>query len=225
MDGNGRWAAARGQPRSVGHRWGARAVRGVVEAAPNLGIGTLTLYAFSADNWQRLAQEVTTLMRLLRGYLRAEIETSVRHGVRMSVIGQRDRLSQRLRAAIDEAEAATIAGRRLHLRIAINYSARESIVHAASRLRPGTVPRREAFARLLGDADHSGEPALNVDLLIRTSGEHCLSDFLLWECAYAELLFMAKMWPDFTAADLEAAVTEFRRRERRFGGVPAGVSA
>ena len=219
MDGNGRWATARGYSRSVGHRWGARAVRGVVENAPGLGIATLTLYAFSADNWQRPAREVAILMRLMRAYLRSEIATCVKRGVRLSVIGRRDGLPRALLAAIAEAEEATAAGRLLHLRLAVNYSARAAIVRAAARLSAAVEPSYTAFARLLGEVDHDDTPAPDVDLLIRTGGEQRLSDFLLWECAYAELYFTPRMWPDFAAADLEEAVRAFHTRDRRFGRV------
>jgi undecaprenyl diphosphate synthase len=226
MDGNGRWAAARGRPRVAGHVAGARTVRRIVEAAPPLGIGTLTLYAFSADNWRRPAHEVRRLMRLFASYLRDETPRCVADGVRMRVIGRRDRLPADLVAAIAAAEAATEAatvdGRRLHLRIALDYSARDAILRAAQRLAqagPGAPPpTRETFGELVSAVDHGGE-APPVDLLVRTGGEHRLSDFLLWECAYAELLFTARMWPDFTPADLAEAVADFHGRERRFGGV------
>ena len=218
MDGNGRWARMRGRPRTMGHRAGASAVRRVVEAAPGLGIGTLTLYAFSADNWARPPREVGALMRLFRAYLAAETARCVETGVRMSIIGRRDRLPEALVRAAEGAEAATAAGRRLHLRLALDYSARDAILRAAA-LAGGTEPTREEFARLLGQAAHAG-PAPDVDLLVRTGGEQRLSDFLLWECAYAELLFVPTMWPDFGPAELAAAVAEFRRRDRRFGRVP-----
>ena len=224
MDGNGRWAAARGRSRSVGHRLGVRAVRRVVETAPSLGIGTLTLFAFSSDNWQRPAHEVGHLMRLFHIYLRTEVETCVRNGVRLSVIGQRDELPPSLRAVIEDGEAATTGGRTLHLRIAMNYSARSAIVRAACRLTPTMDLTHDTFARLLGEIEHAGAPAPNVDLLIRTGGEQRLSDFLLWECAYAELVFTSRLWPDFTPDDLGEAVREFQRRERRFGRVPLAIS-
>ena len=218
MDGNGRWASARGLPRVAGHRAGAQAVRRTIEAAPKLGIRTLTLYAFSSDNWQRPAQEVSTLMNLFHEYLERETGECVRHGVRLSVIGRRDRLAPELRRAIRRAEEATAAGNHLHLRIAVDYSARDAILRAAHRVNGKRVGRAE-FARLLGEALHAREPAPDVDLLIRTGGEQRLSDFLLWECAYAELYFTSRMWPDFEARDLEEAVREFHRRERRFGRV------
>ena len=221
MDGNGRWATARGQPRAFGHREGARAVRRIVAAAPGHGIGTLTLYAFSGDNWQRPAPEVQGLMRLFLRYLRGETATFVANGIRLSVIGRRDRLPPELRRAIAVAEAATAAGRALHLRIAIDYSARDAILTAAAHAGQAGLRRvtGDTFRRLLGEATHSFEPAPDVDLLIRSGGEQRLSDFLLWESAYAELVFSPKMWPDWTAADLAAAVAEFEKRDRRFGRI------
>ena len=218
MDGNGRWATARGLPRSAGHREGALTVRRTVESAAELGIGTLTLYAFSADNWRRPELEVAGLMRLFREYLRRETPRCAGNGVRLSVIGRRDRLSGALVRAIERAEEATAGGERLHLRIAVDYSAREAIVRAAQCLPADTVPTSDLFARLLGIADHGG-PVPPVDLLIRTGGEQRLSDFLLWESAYAELLFLPMMWPEFTPADLEAALADLATRERRFGGL------
>jgi undecaprenyl diphosphate synthase len=224
MDGNGRWAAARGRPRQIGHRAGAEAVRRTVEAAPKLGIGTLTLYAFSADNWQRPAREVATLMRLFHRYLLSEPEDCAKHGIRLSLIGRRDRLAPQLRAAAEVAEEITRAGRALHLRLAVDYSSRDAILRAACLLDGQQTPTREEFARLLSQAYHSSAPSPEVDLLIRTGGEQRLSDFLLWECAYAELIFTPVMWPDFAAADLEAAVAEFHRRERRFGRIPEAAA-
>jgi len=194
MDGNGRWATRRGLPRAAGHRAGADAVRRAVEAAPDLGIGALTLYAFSSDNWRRPPSEVATLMRLFARHLHTEAPRLTANGVRLTVVGRRDRLPALLVAAIETAERATADGDRLHLRLAVDYSARAAI-------RAGT---------LLPD----------VDLLVRTGGEQRLSDFLLWECAYAELWFSDRMWPDFGAADLAAAVAAFEARERRFGGLP-----
>jgi len=194
MDGNGRWATRRGLARTHGHRAGARAVRPIVETAPTLGVGALTLFAFSADNWRRPPGEVTALMRLFARHLRTETPQLVEHGVRLEVVGRRDRLPAPLAAAIAATEATTRGGTKLHLRLAVDYSAREAIV--AGRLLP------------------------DVDLLIRTGGEQRLSDFLLWECAYAELYFTERMWPDFGPADLAAAIEEFRARERRFGALP-----
>ena len=192
MDGNGRWATRRGLPRPAGHRAGAGAVRRVVAAAPDLGIGQLTLYAFSADNWRRPPREVAYLMRLFARHLRTETAELLRNGVRLEVVGRRDRLHAVLVAAI-------AAGTRLHLRLAVDYSSRAAI-------RAGT---------LLPD----------VDLLIRTGGEQRLSDFLLWEAAYAELYFTDRMWPEIGTADLAAAVQAFHARERRFGALPAAAAS
>ena len=225
MDGNGRWAAARGLPRIAGHRSGALAVRRAVEAAPRLGIGTLTLYAFSSDNWRRPPEEVSGLMLLFLDHLRKETEACLENNVRISVLGRRDRLSRQLREAVEVAEDTTRPGRTLHLRIAVDYSARDSILHAACSLRPAGEPTREQFALLLGEAYHATEPAPDVDLLIRTGGERRLSDFLLWESAYAELYFTTRMWPDFDKADLQAAVLDFRSRERRFGTIPRAAAS
>ncbi len=215
MDGNGRWAQRRGLPRVAGHRAGAETLRRVVEAAPSQGIAALTVYAFSSDNWQRPKDEVDALMKLFLRFLRREQRRCVENGVRVSVIGRRDRLPGLVAGAIAACEAATAEGGRLHLRLAVDYSSRDQILDAARRLeRPAT---RDELAQSLGLPD--------VDLLIRTGGEQRLSDFLLWECAYAELIFTPRMWPDFTAADLENAVAEFYSRERRFGAVPAVVSS
>jgi undecaprenyl diphosphate synthase len=219
MDGNGRWARERGLPRLAGHREGAKAVRRVVRAAPALGIGTLTLYAFSADNWHRPAAEVDGLMALLEGYLRREGRRCRDHGVRVNVIGRRDRLSARILAAIGAAERATAGGTTLHLRIAVDYSAREALVAATRLVSPDGPTSVDDLARALGRAIHSDPPAPDVDLLVRTSGEQRLSDFLLWEAAYAELVFTPVRWPDFGGPHLEAAVAEFRGRRRRFGRV------
>ncbi|MDQ3555405.1 MAG: di-trans,poly-cis-decaprenylcistransferase [Gemmatimonadota bacterium] len=224
MDGNGRWASQRGWPRAAGHRTGAQVVRRVVEAAPDVGIGTLTLYAFSSDNWGRPPREVGVLMRLFRAYLLAETQRCVENGVEMRVIGRRDRLPPVLLRAIDAAESATRGGRKLHLRIALDYSARDAILTAASRLGEGEEPSREEFSRLLGEAVNSPDPLPDVDLLIRTGGEQRLSDYLLWECAYAELSFPRVMWPDFGTAELERAVRDFHSRERRFGRLPQAVA-
>ena len=194
MDGNGRWAEARNRPRVDGHIAGAVALRRAVESAVELGIGTLTLYAFSSDNWKRPEAEVTALMGLFARTIAEETSRCRRDGVRVSVIGRRDRLPAPLRAAIKGLESATSAGTRLHLRLAVDYSGRFAIA--------------------------SGAIGPDVDLLIRTGGEQRLSDFLLWECAYAELHFTPVMWPDFDSRELEHALDGFRRRERRFGGLP-----
>ncbi len=223
MDGNGRWAAARGLPRTAGHRAGVSAMRRVVERAPDAGVGCLTLYAFSSDNWRRPAPEVDAIFRLLRIFLRIETAQLRENGVRLEVIGRRDRLPQAALEAIEKAERATAGGERLHLRVAVDYSSRDAITRAAASAISELGPdRRISFERLGSRLDweltaQSGE----VDLLIRTGGEKRLSDFLLWECAYAELVFTNRMWPDFDAADLDAALDEFHHRERRFGAVPA----
>jgi undecaprenyl diphosphate synthase len=217
MDGNGRWAARRGRPRLAGHAAGARAARRAIEAAPALGIGALTLFGFSSDNWRRPAAEVTGLMELITRTLRREEAVCARQGVRILVIGRRDRLPAPLLAAVGRAEAATAAGRRLDLRIALDYSSREAIARASLRLRPEEARPREALARVID------EGAPEVDLLVRTGGEQRLSDFLLWESAYAEIVFTPLMWPEFTPADLAAVVREYAARERRFGALPASA--
>jgi len=220
MDGNGRWATARDLPRIAGHRAGAVAVSRTVEAARELGVGALTLYAFSSDNWKRPPEEVSGLMQLFGAYLQAEKTRCIKHGIRLEVIGRRDRLDRPLVEAIDEVERATGSGSALHLRIAVDYSARDCILRAAGALEGPLSTER--FTRLLGEAMHaSAGAAPDVDLLIRTGGEKRLSDFLLWESAYAELVFSERMWPDFERVDLEAALGEFARRERRFGGLPS----
>ncbi len=224
MDGNGRWATAKGQLRTAGHIAGARTVRKIVEAAPDCGIGTLTLYAFSADNWRRPSREVALLMRLFRRYLVSEVARCVTNGVRMKIIGRRDRIPAELLRAITNAESATRDGRTLELRIAVDYSSRDAILRAAQLLPASAFQDigsdRETFARLLAEVDNGVDVSRDVDLLIRTGGEQRLSDFLLWECAYAELYFTRRMWPEFSTADLAEAVEEFRARERRFGAVP-----
>jgi undecaprenyl diphosphate synthase len=219
MDGNGRWARARGLPRSIGHSTGARTVNTIVQSAPASGVKILTLYAFSSDNWQRPEREVSTLMQLFHRYLRRETSTCVERGVRLRIIGRRDRLSPALLKAIEGAEEATASGRTLTLRIAIDYSARDAIVRAASRIAAAPGSTRESFAAALAHENCESDPVPDVDLLIRTGGEQRLSDFLLWECAYAELLFSNRMWPDFSPEDLASAVREFHGRERRFGGL------
>jgi undecaprenyl diphosphate synthase len=207
MDGNGRWANSRGLPRVAGHRAGADTVRRTIEAAPSLGISVLTLYAFSADNWRRPSREVSALMRLLARYLIQECDQLVRNGVKLEAIGRRDRLPASVVTLLEQAERKTAAGQKLHLRLAIDYSARAAILEAARSLDSIT---EENLSRHLGP---------DVDLLIRTSGEQRLSDFLLWECAYAEMVFTDRMWPEFSTEDLAAALDDFQHRERRFGGL------
>jgi undecaprenyl diphosphate synthase len=210
MDGNGRWASTRGLPRVAGHRAGAEALRRAVEAAPDLGISVLTVYAFSSDNWRRPQPEVSALMKMFHTYLRREQAKCVDKGVRVSVIGRRDRLPRLLLPVIEECESATAEGTKLHLRLAVDYSSRDAILTAARALQGEAT--REALSEALGTPD--------VDLLIRTGGEQRLSDFLLWECAYAELIFSKTMWPDFSPADLRRALDQYSHRERRFGGIP-----
>jgi undecaprenyl diphosphate synthase len=226
MDGNGRWAARRGLPRAAGHRAGLAAARRVVERASKADIRCLTLYAFSSDNWRRPAPEVETIFWLLRAFLRLETRRLCERGARLQVIGRRDRLPAAVLRVIAETEAATAAGRGLHLRVAIDYSSRDAIARAAGSLPAhagsahggSCLPSSDAVRALLMHAltNEGGE----VDLLIRTGGEKRLSDFLLWESAYAELFFTGRMWPDFGEADLDAALAEFRGRERRYGAVP-----
>ena len=221
MDGSGRWAEARGHTRLDGHRAGERVVRRLLDAAPGLGIGTLTLFALSSDNWNRPRAEVEALMGLLRDFLGDFRLPAPPRGIRVDVIGRRDRLAADLRAAVDMAEAASGDAQGLYLRLAIDYSGRDAIRRAVSRCAPPAVPDRETFATALASASHARHVAPDVDLLIRTGGEQRLSDFLLWECAYAELVFSKKMWPDFAVDDLRAAVDEFHARERRFGCLPS----
>ena len=221
-DGNGRWATSRGLPRSAGHRAGAEAARRVIAAAPRLGIHTLTLFALSSANWKRPAAEVNAILRLLHEYLFAETTHCIDEGVRLSIIGRRDRLPATLRQAIADSEAATACGTRMHLRLAVDYSAREAIYHAACRFYKVTELSAESFSNVLAEVLRGG--STEVDLLIRTGGEQRLSDFLLWECAFAELVFTKKRWPDFAAADLEAAVLEFGKRERTRGALPDAIA-
>jgi undecaprenyl diphosphate synthase len=218
MDGNGRWAQQRGLPRTAGHMEGARAVHKTVEAAARSGIQTLTLYAFSADNWGRPRSEVTSLMKLFRRYLASETQRCIEQSIRISVIGRRDRLDADLCRAIEESERATATGCGMHLRIAVDYSARHSILLAA-RMSGATAVGLDDFKSLLNLVNHSSMDSEYVDLLIRTGGEQRLSDFLLWESAYAELYFCDRLWPDFGEADFQQALSEFGCRQRRFGKV------
>jgi undecaprenyl diphosphate synthase len=225
MDGNGRWAARRGLPRVAGHRAGARAAQRIVERASDLDIACLTLYAFSSDNWQRPVHEVQRIFWLLRAYLRVEAERLRRRDGRIQIIGRRDRLPKPLLREIDRAEAITARGQGLLLRVAIDYSSRNAIARAASMaalLIPNQLIDAERMGHIITQVLTAERG--NVDLLIRTGDEKRLSDFLLWECAYAELLFSNTMWPDFGPRDLDAALEEFHRRERRFGAVPLGPS-
>lgn len=221
MDGNGRWAARRRLPRTAGHKAGVDAIHRTVEAAPGAGVGTLTLFAFSADNWKRPEAEVAALMQLLSHYLDHESLRLADSGVRLTVIGRRDRLACSVVERIARVEAATAHGQKLHLRIAIDYSARHAILAAAHKISGRSDVAPEAFAQLLSGDDSDRD----VDLLIRTSGEQRLSDFLLWECAYAELYFTNRLWPDFAPSDLREALADFAARDRRFGGVRLPLAA
>jgi undecaprenyl diphosphate synthase len=226
MDGNGRWAKARGMPRLVGHKRGVESVRDAVKSAQALGVRYLTLYGFSSENWRRPEAEVKDLMGLLRLYLRSEIAELHREGVRLRIIGQRSRLSDDIRALIDNGERLTEGNHTLTLTIALSYGGRDEIAYAAKRIaeavRAGTLDPdevdEETFARHLFTSDMP-----DPDLLIRTSGEKRISNFLLWQCAYAELVFIDKHWPDFSRDDLESAIREYHGRERRFGA-SAGTS-
>jgi undecaprenyl diphosphate synthase len=225
MDGNGRWAARHGLLRVAGHRAGIASVRRVVERALDRGIARLTLYAFSSDNWRRPISEVQSIFWLLRAFLRLETQRLLRRGVRVQVIGRRDRLPKSALYEINKAESITAVGSCLHLCVAIDYSSRDSIARAAvavaASLSNEGSPSPDRFKPMLAQAlmMEGGE----VDLLIRTGGEKRLSDFLLWESAYAELLFTDRMWPEFDESDLDAALDEFHHRERRFGGLPTST--
>lgn len=223
-DGNGRWATARGMPRSAGHRAGVGAVRRAVRAAPSLGIGTLTVHALSTDNWRRPLAEVLSILGLVAEFLESEVDACRRNGVRVSVIGRRTRLPGDVLRAIERAERETRDGARLHLRLAVDYSSRDVLAEAAARLAAsGEEVTRASLDAALGDDDPGGRPVPDVDLLVRTGGEQRLGDFLLWEIAYAELVLLRRPWPEFRGRDLAAAVAEFRRRERRFGALPAAA--
>ena len=220
MDGNGRWAKARGLPRVAGHKRGAEAVRRTVTGAAELGVQYLTLYGFSSENWKRPPAEIDDLMGLLRLYLVNEIEELHQKGVRLRVIGQRSRLQADIVRLIEHAEQHTAANRRLNLTVALSYGGRAEIAEAArrvaeevraGRLEPAQVDERR-FERFLYTSDMP-----DPDLLIRTSGEKRISNFLLWQCAYAELVFLDRLWPDFTRDDLEKAITEYHGRDRRYG--------
>jgi undecaprenyl diphosphate synthase len=225
MDGNGRWAERRGLPRQAGHRAGAKAVRRVVEAAAKSRIDCLTLYAFSSDNWSRPRDEVSHLMHLFKRYLQSEMTRCVENSIRLNIIGRRDRLNPEIVAIIERAEDLTAHGDRMLLRLAVDYSARDVVALSAHRTHHGCEcttkgNARACFEAALAAQMHAAVPAGDVDLLIRSGGERRLSDFLLWECAYAELAFVETYWPDFDEQHLEAALADFGRRERRFGGRP-----
>lgn len=215
MDGNGRWARQRGLPRSAGHRAGAKAVDRVVEAAARHGIRTLTLYAFSAANWQRPAAEVNALFGLFERYLKTQTQRCLEQSIRINVLGRRDRLPSSLRESIEASEVATMHCSHMDLRIAVDYSSQYSLMTAARSA------DTRVFAQSLAQVDHSISPAAEVDLLIRTGGERRLSDFLLWECAWAELHFVDCFWPDFNEYAFAEALEEFASRQRRFGRIDA----
>ena len=224
MDGNGRWAKSRGLPRIAGHRRGADAVRKVIRGAGELGVPVLTLFAFSTENWTRPADEVSDLMGLLRHYLRHELEELGRNGARLRVIGDRDRLAKDIQKDISDAEARTRSNTRIDVNICINYGARDEILRATRNL-ARKVAAGEVAVDQIDEASFERELLTagvpDPDLLIRTSGEQRISNFLLWQCAYAELVFVDTLWPDFGKEHLEKAIAEFRKRERRYGGVGA----
>lgn len=221
MDGNGRWAAQRGLPRTAGHRAGAQAVDKVVETAARLGIDTLSLYAFSADNWLRPQSEVGALFALLRRYLLTQTPRCLEQSIRINVIGRRDRLGAAVLRTIEHSERTTAPCSGMRLRIAVDYSSRHSLLESCRRMTGESKIERIEFARQLGEVDHCASPAPDVDLLIRTGGEKRLSDFLLWECAYAELHFVERFWPDFDACAFSQAIDEYSKRDRRFGRIAA----
>jgi undecaprenyl diphosphate synthase len=219
MDGNGRWANTQGKPRFFGHRAGAENLRSIVEACPHLGITTLTAYAFSSDNWGRPTQEVKMLMRLFNTYLQTEIKNLLKNGVKLTFLGRRNRFDSNILTKMENAEKATADGTTLNLRLAVDYSARDMLIEATKYI-GDLEPTRKNFTKALAKAQHGNVNTPDVDLLIRTGGEKRLSDFLLWECAYAELFFSPVMWPDFNPDYLRMAVDDFQHRERRFGCIP-----
>jgi undecaprenyl diphosphate synthase len=227
MDGNGRWATQRGLPRTAGHRAGAKAVDVVVQAAVRAKIGTLTLYAFSAANWTRPRPEVAALFALLRRYLTTQTPRCLEQSIRIEIIGRRDRLSPQLVQTIERSERATAHCSGMRLRIAVDYSAQQSILETCRRMMQQGQIDRSRFIETLVQVDHSSLATPDVDLLIRTGGEKRLSDFLLWECAYAELHFVENYWPDFDSNAFDQALHTYSHRQRRFGQVapPMAVAA
>jgi undecaprenyl diphosphate synthase len=222
MDGNGRWAAARGLPRGEGHRRGVEALRRTVRAAGDLGIGFLTIFSFSAENWSRPPAEIRELMALLRRFIRHDLADLHRRGVRVRVIGERGDLDPNIRRLLEEAEELTKSNNKLVLVVAFNYGARQEIARAARRIAAAVAAGDLAVSAITADklASYLDAPDLpDPDLIIRTSGEQRLSNFLLWQAAYSELVFVPAYWPDFDRAALESAINEYRRRERRFGGL------
>jgi undecaprenyl diphosphate synthase len=219
MDGNGRWATRRGKPRWMGHQAGAEKVREIVEEISSYPVSTLTIYAFSSDNWKRPTTEVQFLMNLFRARLQSEVEDCLKNNIRLSFIGRRDRMSPKLVSLMEGAESVTRNGSNLHLRVAMDYSSRNAILEAARHFGNNGDFSEETFSEFIAGYNHSDEQSPEVDLLIRTGGEKRLSDFLLWECAYAELYFSDTMWPDFDKNCLQAAMHDFYSRERRFGRI------
>ncbi len=220
MDGNGRWAKARGLPRAIGHQRGAEAARRTVQGAAELGIGYLTLFGFSSENWSRPATEIDDLMQLLRFYLEREIEELHRNGIRLSVIGDRQRLSPAIVRLIENAETMTSANARMRLTMALSYGGRAEIAAAARRIAMDVAAGRIAADRVDEDLVQRYLFTADMpdpDLVIRTSGEKRFSNFLLWQSAYSELVFVEKHWPEFGKDDLAAAIQEFSGRERRYG--------
>ncbi|NGM48127.1 di-trans,poly-cis-decaprenylcistransferase [Caulobacter sp. 602-2] len=224
MDGNGRWAKRRGMPRALGHRAGVNALKRTVEGAPSAGVGVLTVFGFSTENWRRPAQEVSELMGLLKAYVESDLDRLSREGVRVRIIGRRTGLSPDVLEVIERAERRTAHNDRFLLQVAFNYGGQADIADAARRFAE-RVERGEARAADLDEAmfgsflSTSAAPA--PDLIVRTSGEHRISNFLLWECAYAELVFQDVLWPDYGPEHLAAAVAEYRSRDRRYGGIAA----
>jgi len=221
MDGNGRWATQRGLPRTAGHIEGAKAVSAAVEAAARADVEILTLYAFSSANWARPPAEIAALMRLFGQYLFTETRRCVEQSIRINVIGRRDRLSENLLRSIEQSERSSAAGSAMLLRIAVDYSSQHSILQAAQRADRDADLTPQDFHGLLNEVDHCAYPASEVDLLIRTGGERRLSDFLLWECAFAELHFCDCLWPDFDEQRFRRALDDYGGRQRRFGGLSA----
>lgn len=220
MDGNGRWATRKGMPRVSGHKAGAKTAKNIIESCREMGVGTLTLYAFSSDNWKRPNFEVNTLMKLFVSYLKTETQRCLRNQIKLSIIGRRDRLPDKLKAAIHEAEMKTQYGDKMHLRIALDYSGRDMLLAACENmLKDQQAITRDTMAHYLSRSDQSTEAVPDVDILIRTGGEKRVSDFLLWECAYAEMFFIETMWPDLNQAILEDILSDFCGRDRRFGGL------
>ena len=214
MDGNGRWAKARGLPRSAGHRAGAEAARKALRAAGEAGVECLTLYAFSSENWRRPAQEISDLTGLLRFYIQRELNSLHKEGVRLKILGDHNAFESDVAKMVDKAVARTADNRRMTLAIALNYGSRAELVQAARTAAAAGEIDEAAIERALDT--HDLPP---LDLLIRTSGEHRLSNFLLWQAAYAELLFVDTLWPDFDGDAFRAALADFAGRERRYGGL------